>query len=120
MYVSALNDEIEEGFKVEATPKGFAFKVTKEGGVKMTTPTGTEVVLDPTEEHEIAKQALKDSLKMKMTAVERRVDTTINSALNAAGYAIGLGLAGLSVGLFLSWVGGKKGKLRVHAPFTAR
>ena len=118
--MSALNDEIEEGFKVEATPKGFAFKVSKEGAVKMTTPTGAEITLDPAEEHEVAKQALKDSLKMKMTAVERRVDTTITSALNAAGYAIGLGLAGLAVGLFLSWAAGKKGRLRVHTPFTAR
>lgn len=116
MYLNAMDDEVEKAFE-EATPKGFAFKVS-EGVVKMKTPTGAEVALTSDEEHEIAKQALKDSLKMKMTASERRLDATLSSALNAAGYAVGLGLAGLAIGLLVRWASGRKRKMSVALPFV--
>lgn len=119
MYVGVLDDEVAESFGFEATPRGFAFKVS-EGVVKMKTPTGAEVALTAEEEHEIAKQALKDSLKMKMTAAERRVDTTISSALNATGYAVGLGLAGLALGLAFAALSGKKKRLPVNIPFAPK
>lgn len=120
MYVGVLSDEVAEGFGFEATPKGFAFKVS-EGVVRMKTPTGAEVALTTDEEHEIAKQALKDSLKMKMTASERRLDTTMNSALHAVGYAVGLGLSGLAMALVIGALSGKKKKrVAINLPFAAK
>jgi len=108
MYVSALDEKISEHFGFAAPPKGFAFMLSEKGALQMRTPTGAEVVLDPNEEKEIAKESLKENMRLQMTAWERRKDSVVSSGLNAAGYAVGVAVAGIALAAVFRWLGGRQ------------
>jgi len=104
MYVSGAE---------EIASKGFGFETTRKGVTLMTTPTGEQVALTQEEEKDIAKEALRDKLKLQMTEGYRMKDTVINSVLNAAGYAVGLGIAGLALAFVVKWTGIRKPKVSI-------
>lgn len=80
-------------------------------GLTVITPDGKEVTLTEEEEKGVVKEALKEGLKSKMTAWDRRMNTVIDGALSAAGYAVGITAAGIILALVVRKIGAKQPKL---------
>jgi hypothetical protein len=96
---------LPEGFAVEPTPTGF---------LRLVTPSGAVVELSPEEERAIAKEVLMENMRLQMTAWRRTKDAIISSAVGAAGYAVGIGLAGVIVAGVLRWLGAKEAEHPRH------
>lgn len=66
----------------------------------VTTPSGALVTISPKEEEEIARRALQEQLHAKLMAPHRLKQVATESAIGAAGNAIGIMVGGL----ILAWV----------------
>ncbi len=71
----------------------------------VTTPSGQEVTITPREEEEIARRALQEQLHAKLMAPHRLKQVATESAIGAAGNAIGIMIGGLFLAAVLRGIG---------------
>ena len=71
----------------------------------VTTPSGMQVTISPEEEEQIARRALQDQLHAKLMAPHRLKQVATESAIGAAGNAIGIMIGGLFLAVVMRSMG---------------